>query len=92
MCSGGAVALQRIDLERQAVDPADYYELSGGQAEDATASQSSPWTKTLPCGESAVCATPVSPDQTLRSGDHFVAPRFESDRHEEGGDQAEAEC
>src|SRR5579864_424895 len=33
----------------------------GGKAEDAIASHNSPWTKTFPCGESTVCATPVSP-------------------------------
>ncbi len=27
--------------------------------------------------------------QALGSGDYFIAPRFERDRHEEGGDQAE---
>ena len=80
---------QRIDLEGEAVDLADYYELSGGQrgGRDGVPefAVDEDFALRRECG---LCDSGFA-HQALGSGYYFIAPRFEGDGHQESGDQAE---
>ena len=64
------------------------------RGDEATASQSSPWTNTFPCGCRACLHDAGFSDQALLSGDDFVAAGPQRDGHQERRDDAErnADC
>ena len=42
----------------------------------------------MPCGDERSLRDSCFANETLGSSDYFVAPRFQCDRHQEGGDQS----
>ena len=74
----------------QSVHVADHDRLSRQHTPVADiASQISPWTKTLPRGESGGLRDANFSHQSLRAGHHFVGPRLQGDAHQEDRDRSQ---
>ena len=83
---------ERIDLQRQPIDLPHHHQLPDGKRRRRDRVPEFAVNEDLALRRKRGLRHSGFADQALRSGDHFVAARFDGDGHQEGGDQAEAGC